>query len=148
MKGFTLIEVMVALVALSIGSGSVWYGLQASAKQDRNGRLHIMALEAARSQLESVQNRPRQSIHDTSFQLLIGETPVLQVNRVVLDSARLLELLPEIVLDEQGSPLALHKPLEVKVEVWELQNDSLSGESQKKRSLLTLSTLIPDYAWY
>lgn len=165
-QGYTVIELAVAMTVLSAGSAVLWYGLKSSSRLDRMNRLHHSALMAARSEMELLRLRPKESIHDTTYALtgLDGESMVLV--RQVFDSTRIMASLDDIVLDEKLSPQELRKPLEVKVQVLlqekkdsdqnsftysnssQLGFDDAEELDQNGRSLVTLILKIPEYRWY
>ncbi len=119
-RGFTVVEIAVALTILASGSTILWYGLRSSAGLDKLNRLHHAAVMAARSDLETLRARPKQDIHDTAYLAAGTVGDSLLVVRTVMDSARIVTTLEEVVLDDKLSPKELRKPLEVKVIVYRL----------------------------
>lgn len=119
-RGFTVVEIAVAFTILASGSAVLWYGLRSSAALDKVNRLHHAAVMAARSDLESLRARPKQDIHDTAYLVAGTLGDSLLVVRTVMDSARIVDALDEVVLDEKLSPKELRKPLEVKTIVYRL----------------------------
>jgi|GEM_PF-2365346 len=172
-RGFTVVEIAVALTILAMGSAVLWYGLKSSGKMDKLNRLHHAAVLAARSDLEDLRGRPKEDIHDTSYLTPgIGADSLLVVRRV-MDSARIMNTLDEVVLDEKLSPKELRKPLEVRVKVFRLPaaqegafrdgaslpkedgeeygaGSSDDGETPDSRPRLLTSLIlkIPEYKWY
>ncbi|MDB5105827.1 MAG: hypothetical protein JWP91_3516 [Fibrobacteres bacterium] len=167
-RGFTVIEITVALTVLSAGSAVLWYGLRSSARIDRQNRLHHAAVLAARSDLESLRGLPKTDIHDTAYRAPgIGEDSVMVVRRV-MDSARIMNTLEEVVLDDKLSPRELHKPLEVRVKVYRIaaagegggtgpsfsldeKEDPFAADGSDKgkpRLLTSLTLKLPEYKWY
>lgn len=168
-RGFTVMEIVVALTVLSAGSSVLWYGLRSSAKLDRLNRLHHAAVTAARSDLESLRSRPKHDIHDTAYLAHgVGGDSLLVVRRV-MDSARIVNTLDEIVLDDKLSPKELRKPLEVRVSVFRAPAEDAAGlldetdspfdgfgsgddegESGEgaNRPLMSLILKLPEYRWY
>lgn len=171
-RGFTVLEIVVALTVLAAGSSVLWYGLRSSAKMDRLNRLHHAAITAARSDLESLRSRPKSEIHDTAYLSFGAGGDSLLVVRRVMDSARIVNSLEEIVLDEKLSPKELRKPLEVRVSVFRAPAEDAAGfldqahsasegfgssdetdESDGSaggadRALAALILKLPEYRWY
>lgn len=172
-RGFTLVEIAVAVTVLAAGSAVLWYGLRASARMDRLNRLHHAAALVARSDMESLRSMPKQDIHDTLYLASGGSGESLLVVRRVMDSARIVNTLSEVVLDDKLSPKELQKPLEVQVNVYRLPRDpdgaapdpsSLrdpEGESDpgpfrdedgegegRPRRLVAFILKLPEYKWY
>lgn len=160
--GHTLIEVVVAFTVLSIGSAVLWYDLRASARLERMNRLHHEANRLARSELESVRLLPRREVRDTAFRVPSGGGETLLVVREVFDSARVLDVLEEVVLDDALSPVELRKPLEVRVRVLDasgLEGDGIpepspvrdpwdDGADAGPRVLAALILKLPEYRWH
>jgi prepilin-type N-terminal cleavage/methylation domain-containing protein len=167
-RGFTVLELAIAMTILSAGSAVLWYGLKSSAKQERLNRLHHAAIIAARSDLESLRSIPKQDIHDTLYLSSGGSGESLLVVRTVMDSARIVNSLDEVVLDDKLSPKEAKKPLEVKVAVYRLpasetgsppdaaslrdpeseDTPSGGGPDGKPRKLAGFILKLPEYKWY
>lgn len=171
-RGFTVVEIAVALTILASGSGILWYGLRSSAALDKLNRLHHAAVMAARSDLETLRARPKQDIHDTAYLAAGTLGDSLLVVRTVMDSARIVNTLDEVVLDDKLSPKELRKPLEVKVIVYRLPMEEAGryrdishylggigeesadpveetdGGDGKPRRLASLILKVPEYRWY
>lgn len=173
-RGFTVVEIAVALTVLSSGSAVLWYGLRASANMDHLNRLHHAASVAARSDLESLRAVPKADIHDTLYLAPGTGAESLLVVRRVMDSARIVNTLDEIVLDDRLTPKEVSKPLEVNVKVYRLPRPGESGYSapadpasfrdpleddysspldedeagDKPRLLAKLTLMLPEYKWY
>jgi prepilin-type N-terminal cleavage/methylation domain-containing protein len=171
-RGFTVVEIAVALTILALGSAVLWYGLRSSAALDKLNRLHHAAVMAARSDLESLRARPKQDIHDTAYLAAGTLGDSLLVVRTVMDSARIVNTLEEVVLDDKLSPKELRKPLEVKVIVYRLPMEEsgryreipdylngigdepadpapeTEGLEGKPRKLASLILKLPEYRWY
>ena len=171
-RGFTVVEIAVALTILTSGSAVLWYGLRSAAALDKVNRLHHAAVLAARSDLESLRARAKDDIHDTAYLApgTLGDS--LLVVRTVMDSARIVNTLDEIVLDDKLSPKELRKPLEVKTVVYRLPMEEagryremsayldLIGEERSlpseeteagdvgPRILASLILKLPEYRWY
>lgn len=158
--GFTLLEVVVAVTVLSIGSAVLWYSLRSSARLEKQTRLHHAANLLARSDLESLRGLPLRGIRDTAYRLEgPGGEPLLVV-REVFDSADIAAL-PELILDESLSPRQLHEPPEVRVRVLMAGRDDGAGldlsflwpgeawpdGEGERRVLASLAMKIPDYRW-
>lgn len=126
-RGFTVLEIVVALTVLSAGASVLWYGLRSSAKMDRLNRLHHAAVMAARSDLESLRSRMKSEIHDTAYLATGAGGDSLLVVRRVMDSARIVNSMEEIVLDDKLSPKELRKPLEVRVTVFRAPAEDAAG---------------------
>lgn len=170
--GFTVVEIAVALTILASGSAVLWYGLRSSAALDRLNRLHHAAVMAARSDLESIRARSKQDIHDTAYLAAGTLGDSILVVRTVMDSARIVNTLEEVVLDDRLSPKELRKPLEVKVVVYRLQTEEGGGYREtgryldiigeapadpgsepdegegRPRKLASLILKLPEYRWY
>lgn len=159
-SGFTVVEIVMALTVLSIGSAMLWYTLRSSARLERINRLHHEANILARSELESLRSIPRADIRDTSYRMTVMGEEILIV-REVFDSAKVVSSLRELVLDEHMNPVELRKPLEVRVRV--LRTRSSEGEALPDPSgswsppdagdapqpaLSILSLKIPEYKWH
>lgn len=170
-RGFTIVEIAVALTVLSAGSAVLWYGLRSSAKMDKLNRLHHAAVLVARSDLESLRSIPKEDIHDSLYLSSGGSGESLLVVRRVMDSARIVNTMQEIVLDDKLSPKEAKKPLEVRVKVYRLpanengtapdasslqdpETDRDNGSWQedggegKPRNLVTFILKLPEYKWY
>lgn len=168
-RGFTVLEIVVALTVLTAGSSVLWYGLRSSAKMDRLNRLHHAAVMAARSDMESLRSRPKSEIHDTAYLAFGTGGDSLLVVRRVLDSARIVNSLEEIVLDDKLSPKELRKPLEVRVSVFRAPAEDAAGfldradspsdgfatpddaedsEGGARHPLAALILKLPEYRWY
>jgi type II secretory pathway pseudopilin PulG len=171
-SGFTILEIAVSLTVLSAGSAVLWYGLRASAHLDRLNRLHHAAVMLARSDLESLRSVVKQDIHDTLYLASGAGGEALLVVRRVMDSARIVNTLAEVVLDDKLSPKAAMQPLEVRVKVWWLAQigqgtvpdasamrdpeadgvatpDSDEGDGEgKPHSMASLIVKLPEYKWY
>lgn len=161
-RGHTLIEVVVAFTVLSIGSAVLWYDLRASARLERMNRLHHEANRLARSELESLRVLPRREVRDTAFRVPAGGGETLLVVREVFDSAKVMDALEEVVLDDALSPVELRKPLEVRVRVLdasEVEGDEIpdpspgrdpwsDGSEAGPRVLSSLILKLPEYRWH
>jgi prepilin-type N-terminal cleavage/methylation domain-containing protein len=171
-RGFTVVEIAVALTILASGSAVLWYGLRSSAALDKLNRLHHAAVMAARSDLESLRARPKQDIHDTAYLAAGTLGDSLLVVRTVMDSARIVNSLEEVILDEKLSPKELRKPLEVKVIVYRLPMEEsgryreirayqdeigealpepageTEGGGSRPQVLASLILKLPEYRWY
>jgi hypothetical protein len=168
--GFTVLELAVALTVLSAGSAVLWYGLRSAARLDRMNRAHHAALLLARSDLESLRALPKQDIHDTAYLGQGAGAESLLVVRRVLDSARIVNTLGEVALDERMSPKELRKPLEVRVRVYRAPPAEGGGFAEPSRfqepsepsyfgpaeegaagsphPLATLILKLPEYKWW
>ena len=170
-RGFTVLELVVSLTLLAAGSAVLWYGVRSAARLDRLNRAHHAALMLARSDLESLRALPRQDIHDTAYLGQGAGAESLLVVRRVMDSARIVNTLHEIALDEGLSPKELRKPLEVRVRVYRapaadgggfadpsaFQEPSepsyfgpveAEGSQGPPRALATLTLKLPEYKWW
>jgi prepilin-type N-terminal cleavage/methylation domain-containing protein len=165
-KGFSVIELAVAMTVLSLGSAVLWYGIKSAGRLDRLNRLHHSALMAARSDMEALRLVPKENIHDTLYSIPSMGQESLFLVRQVFDSTRIMSSLEDIVLDEKLSPQELRKPLEVKVSVLLVQGEAEGGglpmlESQSfpwtddadksnsdGRTIVSLILKIPEYRWY
>jgi prepilin-type N-terminal cleavage/methylation domain-containing protein len=171
-RGFTVVEIAVALTVLAAGSSVLWYGLRASARMDALNRLHHAAVLAARSDLESLRGRPKEDVHDTVYGAAGSGADTLVVVRRVMDSARIVNTLEEIELDDKLSPKELRKPLEVRVRVYGIRageggaldiaslrleegesaesdgGENGEGAEGRPRLLTSLVLKLPEYRWY
>lgn len=147
-KGFTLIEVLVSLIILVIGAGSVWHTFLTSARLDAINNKHREAISFAQGEVEYLRFLPRALIRDTSYVVSGTFEKRYLVTRTVFDSAKIEETFEEIDVDRSGSPLYLRRPLEIKVEVREVEEEMYTVEEAEKDPVLTLSFLKPDYQWY
>jgi prepilin-type N-terminal cleavage/methylation domain-containing protein len=169
-RGFTVVEIAIALTVLAAGSSVLWYGLRSSAKADKSNRLHHAAVLFARSDLEILRGLRKEDIHDTEYVVPgVGGDSLLVVRRV-MDSARIVNTLGEIILDDKLSPKELRKPLEVRVRVYRAapvteegfrdaasfpEPDESGGfegeggtEADRPRLMASLTLKLPDYRWY
>ena len=170
-RGFTVVEIIVALTVLAAGSAVLWYGLRSTARLDRLNRAHHAALVLARSDIESLRALPKQDIHDTAYLGAGSGADSLLVVRRVMDSARIVNTLTEVVLDDKMSPKELHKPLEVRVRVYRAPSVDAGGfhsgqafeepeesiffgsseedaEGGPPRPLASLVAKLPEYKWW
>ena len=171
-NGFTVVEIAIALTVLAAGSSVLWYGLRSSAKTDRTNRLHHAAVLIARSDLEILRGLRKEDIHDTEYVVSGGGGDSLLVVRRVMDSARIVNTLGEIVLDDKLSPKELRKPLEVRVRVYRAPpvteegfkdpasfpepdenggfgaEEGSGGDPDRPRLMTSLTLKLPDYKWY
>ena len=165
-RGFTILEMAVAMTVLIIGGGTVWYSLQSASKIDKLNRIHQAALRMAQSDLESLRGVQRANIRDSAYRSPGPGGEELLVVREVFDSVRIVSTLQEITLDDKFTPLELKKPLEVRVRVWQLPPDGQEGtswtayeghspesltaseSSPPGRLLTSLTFKLPDYRWY
>jgi len=154
-SGFSIIELVIAMVLLSGGSAILWYGIKSSSRMDHLNKLHHLALTAAESDLESIRLLPKRNIHDTEYAISGAGSDGLLLTRMVFDSSKMVNTLHDIPLDEKLSPKELRKPLEVKVQVSLLltqsdpaENFSPSSTDDHKRTLVSLTFKIPEYQWY
>jgi prepilin-type N-terminal cleavage/methylation domain-containing protein len=170
-RGFTIVEIAVALTVLAAGSAVLWYGIRASARMDKLNREHHAALMLARSDLESLRGMAKQDVHDTAYLGQGAGAESLLVVRRVLDSARIVNSPSEVELDEKMSPKDLRKPLEVRVRVYrapmangggfsdpgdfqEPAAPSFFGSSEENaetgppRPLAALTAKLPEYKWW
>jgi hypothetical protein len=158
------------MTVLSAGSAVLWYGLRSAARMDILNRAHHAALSLARSDLEGLRALPRQDIHDTAYLGHGAGAESLLVVRRVMDSARIVNTLTDITLDDKLSPKELRKPLEVRVRVYraptgdggfpadpsrfdDQAEPSYFGPSDGEgaagppRPLATLTLKLPEYKW-
>lgn len=170
-KGFTILEIAVSLTVLSAGSAVLWYGLRSAARLDQLNRAHSAALLLARSDLESIRALPKADIRDTAYLGAGAGAESLLVVRRVMDSARIVNSLPELVLDDKMSPKELRKPLEVRVRVYRAPEPDAGGfrdpsamadpaepvffgtsaegeEGGPARPLADLVIKLPEYKWW
>lgn len=170
-RGFTVVELAVALTVLSAGSAVLWYGLRSASRLDRLNRAHHAALLLARSDLESLRALPKEDVHDTAYLGQGAGAESLLVVRRVMDSARIVNTEREVTLDEHMSPKELRKPLEVRVRVYRapLANGGgfadashfeepaepsyfgpadEDGAAGRPRPLATLTLKLPEYRWW
>lgn len=162
-RGFTILEIAVALTILSAGSAVLWYTVRSAARGDKQNFAYHAAVALAESELESLRGLPRETIKDTSYAMPVSGAE-LRVVRVVYDSAKIVASQPEITLDDAMSPVELRKPLEVRVMVFKTSADkeegsppsgerfSLDGPSgidlPADPPLVSLTLKLPDYQWY
>jgi len=169
--GFSIVELAVALTVLSAGSAVLWYALRSASRLDRLNRAHHAALLLARSDLESLRALPKTDIHDTAYLGQGAGAESLLVVRRVMDSARIVNTLREVTLDEGMSPKELRKPLEVRVRVYrapladgggfaepsrfeEPSEPSYFGPSDEEGAggpphpMATLTMKLPEYKWW
>ena len=169
--GFTVVELAVALTVLSAGSAVLWYGIRSASRLDQLNRSHHAALLLARSDLESLRALARADIHDTAYLGQGAGAESLLVVRRVMDSARIVNTLHEVALDESMTPKETRKPLEVRVRVYrapladgggfaepsrfeEPSEPSYfgpaddEGEGGPPRPMASLTLKIPEYKWW
>lgn len=161
--GYSLVEIIVAITVLAIGSAILWYSLRSSARLEKLNRLHHEANILARSELEALRSVPRRDIRDTSYRVVGPGGDDLTVVREVFDSARMVAILPEVALDDRMAPVELRKPLEVRVRVfmdpepgeegfaepiWDWSMGSEGSVDGSGRTLSNLILKIPEYRWH
>jgi hypothetical protein len=138
---------------------------------DKLNRSHHAAILLARSDLESVRGMPKADVRDTAYLGQGAGAESLLVVRRVMDSARIVNTLPELVLDEKMSPKELRKPLEVRVRVFRAPSADAGGfrgagdfvdpaepvffgsaeegeEGGPARPLADLVLKLPEYKWW
>lgn len=169
-SGYTVIEIVVAITVLAAGSAVLWYGVRSAAQIDRLNAMHHAAVLLARSDLESLRGAAKEAIHDTVYLGRGAGADSLILVRTVMDSARIVNTLDELVLDERLSPKELRKPLEVRVRVYtdgkvdaatfdpdsflrrlESREDGMYAEEEDEaapRALASLILMLPEYKWY
>jgi prepilin-type N-terminal cleavage/methylation domain-containing protein len=164
-RGYTILEIAVALTVLSIGSSVLWYSVRASGRAEKINRMHHAAVAAAESELESLRGRARENIKDTAYAVPGPGGEELRVVRQVFDSAKIVASLSEIILDDHMSPEELRKPLEVRVRVFKpktgeeaspaadgagfsLDNSSDDVETGNDPPVVSFTVKLPDYQWY
>lgn len=161
--GYSLLEIVIAMTILAVGSAILWYSLRSSARLEKMNRLHHEANILARSELESLRSVPRQAIRDSSYRVVGPGGDELLVVREVFDSARIVATLPEVTLDNRMAPVELRKPLEVRVRVfketesggegfadpaWDWSSGPESAGDGSRRTLSSLILKIPEYRWH
>lgn len=167
-SGYTVVEIIVAITVLAAGSAVLWYGLRSAAQIDRLNAMHHAAVLLARSDLESLRGAAKETIHDTVYLGRGAGADSLILVRTVMDSARIVNTLDELVLDEKLSPKELRKPLEVRVRVFsgrgedaavfdpdaflrrmEYGEEGMNAEGEAApRPLVSLILMVPEYKWY
>lgn len=170
-RGYTILELAVSLTILSAGSAVLWYSLRSAARMDEINRSHHAAILLARSDLESVRALPKADVRDTAYLGQGAGAESLLVVRRVMDSARIVNSLAELVLDERMSPKELRKPLEVRVRVFKAPAPDAGGfratdefadpaeplyfgsaeeggEGGPARPLADLVLKLPEYKWW
>lgn len=161
--GYSLLEIIVAITVLAIGSAILWYSLRSSARLEKLNRLHHEANILARSELECLRSVPRQEIRDTSYRVMGPGGDELLVVREVFDSARMVATMAEVTLDNRMAPVELRKPLEVRVRVlkdaepggggfsepaWDWSTGAEGEADGTRRTLSNLILKIPEYRWH
>ncbi|MFC1584984.1 type II secretion system protein J [Fibrobacterota bacterium] len=147
-SGFTLLEVLVALAILVMGSGTVWYSYKTAARLDALNRRHLDALEFARDEMEYLRIVPVKLIGDTAYSRTAQGGWELVIQRIVMDSVKIEELAFEQDWDENRKALFLSRPLEIKVEVKETEKGSAFFSGREPKTLITLSMVKPEYQWH
>jgi type II secretory pathway pseudopilin PulG len=144
--GFTLVETMVALTILMGGiSLFIWQMRQQS--QVETALLHKqMALESARSEMESLQGLKPNQLHDTEYTLNLMPGFSLRMIREVVDSLDIMQFSNLQRLDENLKPYALREPREVKVSVFDNSRESPETELDSI-PLVQISSRIAEYLW-
>ena len=148
-KGFTLVEVLVAMLILAIGSSTVWYIYESLVRLNLQGQKHWEASILAQEELEYVRILPKEMVHDTVYEKSGVYGGKYKIKRTVFDSVKIEESMDDIDVDENGRPLHLRRPLEIKVQIREKkEEEALELEKSEISALFTLSFLKPDYNWY
>jgi prepilin-type N-terminal cleavage/methylation domain-containing protein len=144
--GFTLVETMVALTVLLGGTTLFIWQMQQQSRVE-TGLLHKqLALESARSEMESLQGLMPNQMHDTEYTLDLMPGFSLKLIREVVDSLDIMQASDMQRLDENLKPYTLREPREVKVSVFE--NSGESTESGKESvPLVQISSRIAEYLW-
>jgi type II secretory pathway pseudopilin PulG len=131
--GFSLVESVVAFTILVAGLTVFFWQMRQQSAMAQRQRQQIIALEAAQSDIESLQAMPSEWVHDTTYILPRVGLQTLRLVRTVYDTVDFENSGEELKLDAQLNPLALKEPLEVQVKVYrvteqgELMSDGLGS---------------------
>ena len=158
-KGLTLVEALVAFTILMGGAAIFYWQIHQRIKQQERLRWREFALEAARTEIESLRGLPKNRIRDTSYFIELPAEKKLKVMRIVMDSIKIENMPTALTLDAQWSPKALREPLEVQVKIMaptqqtvESNSESFSAWFDSKRDTTTeifkLTAKLPNYQWH
>ncbi len=144
-RGYTLVELLVALSILLIGTATLWYSLQGAARASSSNKLHHLANQLARADIERIM-AGGVAILDTSYVVAEGAGRSLRVTRRVLtnrpeQASGGFSFLPDENPDRQ------HLPSEIRVEVREDGVAKGIFSRDEERVLAAFSALVPEHVW-
>lgn len=122
-KGFTLVESAVALSILISGIAIFLWQLRQQSHVSQGQVRKLYALEAAQSDIESLQAMPPDWMQDTDYTVPGPGVEKLRVVRLVYDTADFENSTEELKLGPDLLPLALKEPREVQVKVYRADAD-------------------------
>jgi prepilin-type N-terminal cleavage/methylation domain-containing protein len=146
-RGFTLIEILVALVILILGTGLVWYTFKSSARLDAANRNQQDAIALAQAELERLRIIPHELIRDTAYTAAGSQGNRYTVVRTVFDSTKIEEAYETEDITEENRSLFFQRPLEVRVTVDEEKQDA-SAYDNRDRPIIALYLFLPEYQWH
>ncbi len=144
-KGVSIIEVLVALLVLSIGMGGYWYGLRELTRNDFTELKRQAAVQLAFSEMERARVLSPETIGDSIYQWESESQGPFEVRRQVARA--------DSVFNENWgglNPLSenslKHFPIEIRIQVWEPMEDRLEKTDPQPLAQLILKK--PGYQWY
>ncbi|MBF0432715.1 MAG: prepilin-type N-terminal cleavage/methylation domain-containing protein [Fibrobacteria bacterium] len=145
--GFTMIELLMAMVILFIGSMLSWYSFDISNRFNVANFQRSEALSLAQSEIELVRVIPKKQVIDTSYEVAGSRGSSFKVVRSVFDSSKVEESRDASDKDFSGTAIYLRRPLEVRVDVLLYSDEMTNLEGEEKQILVTLYFLKPEYQW-
>ena len=147
-SGFTILESLVATLILLMGMGYIWYTFTTSSKIELKYRQTNSAHRLAQSELEWLRLLPPKGISDSSWEIKAPGNKTFRVVRNVFDSLDMEDYLYENNIPEPTWPTYFARPSEIKIDVFLIQDKDEQFEEDTARSLVSLTTLLPEVKWY
>jgi|GEM_PF-6600208 len=146
-KGFALVEVLVAFSILLGGFSLYLWQLRQQSRSQADLYRRQIALEAAKSDLESLQGLSRDLIRDTSYFVAVSEKLRLRLNRklgdTVMGSPSLFPKEVQVTVYPDSSEAAFGQVFEP---LFAWMDGSEAGEPETQ-PLVRLTQRIPEYQW-
>jgi type IV pilus modification protein PilV len=113
-RGFTLVEVLIAVVLLAIGVSGISIVYTTTAKMNRNSYERMRALQELYNQIEEIRAHPGLISNDSIWVADLSTS--LLINRTVMDSAKLDSMAYVYGWSEDDLSVLYKRPREIKLE--------------------------------